>query len=471
MPGETYPFDEGVYEASPGLATFGDTAWDTVEALNKALSAGAGTDISTLTGGRALTLESLENVLMTTCYSAKDLVLFPRLKRQSIGAVTDSWVEKSERGQRGVAFADEDAAAVETSAIYNRRVGIVKFLSTMRTINLAKLLEANVMDVEAEEQLDGTLILLRDAEWALFEGDSSVVTQQFDGLAKIVADNGDAENYVDVGGATLTMEHLVEAAQVIRNRFGNPTELYLSTSVQTDLDQLTPPAHRVAVPGVGEGGVGWGAPISKLRTSFGTFQCNPNIFIVESAAPVGALASDPTPPISHAGAAASTGTIPAGTYEYRVSSVNKNGESTTVLIDAGVAVNGSQKVTLTIARSGTIDETGYYVYRGRKDVSTPADADVRFIGKVGYAGATTPFVDDGSVIPGTSKAFLLSQDPTLMAVDWRQLAPMMKFNLYPSTKAVKPWLQLLFGYLRVTKPKMHVVLKNIMPTNQSWTPF
>lgn len=464
-------FDEGVYGAAPGLATFGDTAWETVEALNKALTAGAGTDVSTLTGGRALTLESLENVLMTTCFSAKDIVLFPKLKRESIRAVTDSWVEKSERGTRGVAFVNEDAAATETSATYNRRVGIVKFLSTMRTINLAKLLEANILDVEAEEQLDGTLVLLRDVEWALYEGDSSVVTQQFDGLNKIIADNGDAANVVDVEGGPLTIEHLTEASNIIRNRFGNPTDLYLSTSVQSDLDQLTPPAHRVAIPGVGEGGVAWGAPVSRIRTTFGTFECNPDIYIVEGAAPAGAKASDPTPPTSVAGVAGSSGTIPAGTYEYRVSSVNKNGESTTVLIDAGVAVNGAQKVTLTITDSAAIDETGYYIYRGRKDVADPADADVRYLGKVAYGGATTTFVDDGSFIPGTSSAYLLTQDPTLMAIGWRQLAPMMRFNLYPSTKAVKPWLQLLFGYMRITKPKMHVRLKNIMPSNQSWNPF
>jgi hypothetical protein len=58
-----------------------------------------------------------------------------------------------------------------------------------------------------------------------------------------------------------------------------------------------------------------------------------------------------------------------------------------------------------------------------------------------------------------------------MAINWRQLLPMLKFPLYPTASAVVPWAQLMFGYLRVGKRRQHVVIKNVLPAGAGWLPF
>jgi hypothetical protein len=87
------------------------------------------------------------------------------------------------------------------------------------------------------------------------------------------------------------------------------------------------------------------------------------------------------------------------------------------------------------------------------------------------AGATTTFVDLNREVPGATESYILNLTPGHTAITWRQLLPMIKFNLYPTNAAVIPWAQLLFGYLRMSKRKHHVLVKNIVTKNQVWRPF
>jgi hypothetical protein len=87
------------------------------------------------------------------------------------------------------------------------------------------------------------------------------------------------------------------------------------------------------------------------------------------------------------------------------------------------------------------------------------------------AGATTVYTDYNRDIPGTSKAYILNMTPGDTAILWRQLLPMLKFALYPTQNAVIPWAQLLFGYLRISKLRHHVVIKNIVTNGATFRPF
>jgi hypothetical protein len=452
-----------------GMDRFGIASPADIEALGKALTAGSGTDMAALTGGRALTVQSLEQTLMVTTLSAEDIVLFKRLKKFPVYAVVDEWTEKSERGERGRSFAGETDDGNETSSTYARKVGQVKFLSTLRKVSYAKSLEKSIVDVIAEEQVDGTLVILRDAEWALFEGEAAVVTEQFDGLKAIVGAN--ADHVIDAQGAPLTQEMIAHAAEIIRRSFGVPTDLFLSTKAQTDLDMTLEPAYRVPLPDIPGGGVQLGSPVAGIRTSFGNVKTDPDLFVEEGGAPEGALTTDPTTPASVTAAASGSGnTLPAGDYYYRVSAVSRKGESTTVVLSGAVTVAAGEKVTLTITRGSATDTTGFYIYRSPKNGANTASG-MRLVGKVAYSGAaTTTWDDTGAWIPGTSCAYVLNMAEAYNAISWRQLLPMVKFPLYPATAPIIPWLQLLFGYLRVTKPKQHVLIKNVKPTQITWGP-
>ena len=53
---------------------FGETSWKVVSDLNKALSAGVATDVSTQSGGGALRVESLDATLKVVSFLMKNIV-------------------------------------------------------------------------------------------------------------------------------------------------------------------------------------------------------------------------------------------------------------------------------------------------------------------------------------------------------------------------------------------------------------
>ena len=472
----------------PNVPGMNGSEW---ESFMKAITAGYGTDLSTLSGGGALRVESLESTLMAVVQTMKDFALFNKLGKTPATATVDEWIEMSNVGYRlGGAFNTELGNINAQSGTYNRRVAFVKYLVTRRSVSFVQNVQQSVISAKAQEEVNGTLELLSSAEWACFGGDSSVVPAEFDGLQKSIEGSGSADNVIDLGGAALDtngFQAVLNAAQVIRKRghFGRPTDLFLSVAAQTDLDQGLDPAFRVPLNDVPNGGISLGSPVVGVRTSFGNIATNPDIFLEESKIPDESLspsiatASDPTPPVSMTAAvntdAASKFTAAnAGNYYYRVASISNKGESTTVLVSAGpIAVAAGQSVTLTITRSGAIDETGYIIYRGRLN-GTNGASDMRAMRRVAYSGSpTTVYVDQNRDIPGTSKGFVLNMDPAYNAISIRQLLPMTRFQLYPTQTAEDPWAQLLFCYLRVTKALQHVMIKNILPNTASakWHPF
>ena len=204
-----------------------------------------------------------------------------------------------------------------------------------------------------------------------------------------------------------------------------------------------------------------------FETSFSTI-ANANIGLqpasIVAAAPVSNVASNFTAP-------------QAGNYYYAVSGQNAAGQST-VLVSSQVAISAGQSVTLTITRSAGALETGYVLYRSRLNGSNVVagsvagqGSDFREMVRIPNAGATSTYVDTNFDMPGTSKAFVLNMTAGMTAITWRQLLPMVKFPLYPTNSAVIPWAQLLFGYLRISKRRQHVVIKNVLPNGALWRPF
>ena len=87
-----------------------------------------------------------------------------------------------------------------------------------------------------------------------------------------------------------------------------------------------------------------------------------------------------------------TGTLPAGTYSYRVSTRAYMGESA-LSAPAGVVLSGTGQVTVTIP--AVTGNRGYRVYR-----RGPADFDWRLIGTPASSASAVTFVDDGTATPG-----------------------------------------------------------------------
>lgn len=478
-------------ELAAGQSTTGAVNETVLGDLQKALTAGYGTDVSQLTGGGALRIQSLDRTMQATIQENKHFKLFNLLAKPSAGATVDEWTEQSGVGGfLGGSTNTETGVIEEATGDYARRVGLVKYLMTKRQVSLVSTLGNNIASSEAVEQQNGAKQLLTDAEFLCFDGDSAVVPTEFDGIAAqiiagVAAGQVDGGNVMDAEGQSLASINLLNQAAAhisSRKNFGTPTHLFMSQNVQADFDTGLDPAFRVPLPNVPGGGIMLGAPVNGIRTSWGDIAACPDVFINEGdhttpfevEYPVVAAKNVGIKPASVALAVATDvqskfGAAHGGNYFYLVTGVNAAGQSTGV-ITAQQAVAAGEKVTLTITASAGGQETGYAVYRSRKN-GTNAVLDFRLVKRIPKAGATTTFVDLNRDIPGTTKAYVLNMNPGDHAINWRQLLPMMKFPLYPTNAAVIPWAQLMFGYLRITKRRHHVVIKNIVPNNARWKPF
>ena len=483
--------------AGPNTGFMGD---DVVAELQKALTAGYGTDVSTLQGGGALRIQSLDRTMQTTIQENKHFRLFNKMPKPKAGATVDEWTEQnSVGGFLGGSTNSETGNIAAFTGNYNRRVGLVKYLMTQRQVSFVTTLQNGIADAQTIEYQNGALQLLSDAEYLSFAGDSTVVPTEFDGI-KALLEQGiaaglvDGANIIDVQSKTLASVNAMNiAAQQIAHygNFGTPTDLFCSTSVQADFDTGLDPAFRVPLNDVPGGGTQIGAPVVGIRTSYGNIANQPDVFIVDQdqlapfavLQPVAAAANAAQMPAAVAGVAATDpasmfGAPQAGNYYYYVEGVTAAG-GCTGRISAQVAVAAGQSVTLTITPSAAGGETGYAIYRSR--LNGPAvlagsifgqGSDFRLVRRIprNMAGATT-YLDQSRDIPGCLSAYVLNLAPGASALLWRQLLPMIKFNLYPTVSAVIPWAQLLFGYLRISKRRQHVVIKNILPSGAVWRPF
>lgn len=473
-----------------GVST-GEMGGEALEQLSKALTAGYGSDPAQFTGGSALRIQSLDKTMKSTIQENQHFRLFNALAKSGAGATVDEWTEQSGVGGfLGGTTNSETGTIAQAQGDYKRRVALVKYLMTRAEVSVVVTLGNNLASAKAVEARNAALRLLTDAEYLSFCGDSAVVPTEFDGIfAQIeagVADGSvDGGNIVDAGGQAITSVNSFNdaAAQIARRgNFGTPTHFFCSLDVQADMDTALDPAFRVPVDNAVDGGVRLGAPVTGIRTSHGNIASMPDVFIPDNtdlvpfqvAYPVVATANaglQPTvaTPVIASDAASKFGAPHAGNYYWMITGVNAAGQSTGV-VTAQTAVAAGQKATLTITASAGGQETGYAIYRSRMN-GTNAPADLRLVKRIPKAGGTTVFVDRNEDIPGTSKATILNMQRGADAISWRQLLPMMEFQLYPTQSAVLPWAQLLFGYLRLAKRRHHVVIKNILANKAVWRPF
>lgn len=463
---------------------------DQVAELQKALTAGYGTDVAGLTGGAALRIQSLEQTMLSTIQENKHFVLFNALQKANATATVDEWTEQSGVGGfLGGSTNSETGNIAAATGAYARRVGLVKYLMTRREVSLVQSLQNALADSEAVEQSNGALQLLSDAEYLSFEGDSDVVPTEFDGINKQIDSLNDTTHVIDarlVDWKLNSYSSVMAACQTISafGNFGTPTDIFLSQQAQADLDLGLEGAYRVALTS-NPTSLTKGAPVVGIRTSFGDVATKPDVFIrdevqkttYDSQYPAVATAQVAIKPQavspSVAGTAADSNFVGAaylGTYYYAVAGINASGQSGALLSTQVTLVSGHTCV-LTITGSAGAGETGYVIYRGARNGPNLL-SDMREMKRIPVTlGGTTTFTDKNFDVPGTTNAYILNLASGAKAITWRQLLPMMKFPLYPTVSATIPWAQLLFGYLRLGKRKHHVRIKNIVASGAVWKPF
>lgn len=474
-----------------GAAIAGEMGTQQLEELQKSLQAGYGSDVSSLEGGSALRIQSLDTTLQATVQENQHFALFNQLPKPKATAVLDEWTEQSSIGGfLGDSFNDQDGAAAETNGIYQRMVGKVKYMTTYRKVPIVLQSQNNIVDAVSLETVNGTKQLLSSIEFTLFEGNDLVLPKSFPGVRAQIESLDSADHVIDMRGAALdNVDPIMKAAETVFGfgNFGKITDLYMPPSVQTDLNTNLDPAFRVALDN-SPNSVAYGTHVRAIQTSWGAIATKNDVFIrdeklqkpfelrntVHAAQAVANLPFKPQAMTAVAGAGGADSyweAAHAGTYVYFVTGINEKGETQALAATGGaVTVAAGQQVTITITASASQQETGYVIYRGRKN-GTADLSDTREMVRVARTGASTVVIDKNRELPGTTCAYALNMSASDHAIAWRQFLPMMKIPMAAVNSPIIPWLQMICGYLRISKRNQHVVLKNIVPRGAVWKPF
>ncbi|WP_175787431.1 hypothetical protein [Burkholderia anthina] len=474
-----------------GMTTAGAMSQGEFESLQKALEAGYETNMQGMQGGSALRIQSLDTTLQATVQDNSHFALFNALPKPRATAVLDEWTEQSEIGGFfGSTFNTQDGAAMQTNGSYTRMVGQVKYLTTYRSVPIILERQNNIEDVVTLETMNGAKQLLTDIEIGLFEGDDGVLPLSFPGIRKQIESLGSSDHVIDMRGSPLTaIDAISTAAEVIFGfgNFGKATDIYVSPSTQTDLNNGLDPAFRVVQSGQASSTVR-GTAVTGIQTSFGQIKTKSDVFIRDermkqpfetysaqtlqiavnnaSFKPQGVALSANGADVNSQFSAAQ-----AGNYYWAVAGINQAGQTQAVVSAQGAVVGGGS-MKLTITASAGQAETGYVIYRGRLN-GTNQLSDVREMARIPYVAgnATTVYTDTNAEIPGSTSAFILNLSPSDHAIAWRQYLPMLKIPMAAVNSPIQPWLQMICGYLRISKRKQHVVVKNIVTNSQAWRPF
>lgn len=452
---------------------FSQGSTDVISALHKALSAGSGVDAAAFTGGRALIPESLDTTLVNVLWNQEEAKLFKALKKQPVKSPVHQWTKRTDVGASDGAWVAEGGDSIEADQTIQRMFAVMKYLQTLRKVTLQMTLTNSIEDSIALEKQAGALWIIKQVERALFNGDSSVVAEEPDGLDKLIT-----TNIIDLRGKTANSSQfetaISEACRRIRGYFGVATDMFMSLMAMDNVQGLLRDRIRFPANSGGDGRTLGNMIFEQYPTPFGKPNLNDDIFITEGGAPVASALTTTRPSqvtISLSRQAASGGRTShfasgdAGSYYYKVVAVNKYGgalASTAVQVTNVVA---GDEVVIAIT-DGSTAGTGYFVYRSKKDAADGTDC--RYAYKIARASASPTIYDTNADLPGCSSSYILNLNSTYDAIEWQQFLPLMKFDLYPTNAPIFPFLMLLFGTLGLKKEEQTVRIKNIAPSTLGW---
>lgn len=486
--------------APGGAAALGASQGGALESLgdlSKALQASNyQTDVTTLDGGGALGVQSLDTAMKTTVQENEHFTLFNRLQQTKATNIVDEYVRQSGVGGFLGGSTNSQMGVVRAAqGEYSREVGLVKFLMSLRQVGYVLNIGKNIVEATAVEERNGALQLLTDANYLLYHGNADASPTQFDGIfaqidKEISAGKMSEDNVVDMRAKPLNSVEPFSKINVAVSRYGSwgrSTDVFLPNSVQNDLNMGLDPAFRWIPQGGNTPMIG--GHVEGIRLQNGVLKTNMDTFIHDEENPMVYPFEHHFPDIATKNAAFKPTSVTAdatndavdsyfesghaGNYYYAVAAIGAGGEGQTQIVKTTqTAVAAGKKVVLTINQSSSGTESGYAIYRSRQN-GTDEVADLRLVKVIAKTGATTTFTDLNRDIPGTVCVPLLNMGPSADAIGWRQFQPMIKIPL-PFGVGGMPvisWFQFLFGYLRMTKPKHHGYIKNILPSNAKWRPF
>jgi len=457
-----------------GIDGFGSTSGQQLGDLTKALNVGQEINApgAVVAGdGFALRVESLERTLRSTTYRMDHIRLWKQVsKLAAFNTVEEHGMLDSFGENPDGAWMDEGDLPEEESSTVRREYSVVKYIGTTRSVShVSTMIKPAYGSVLSQETVNGTMHLLRVIERALFYARSDLSALQFDGFEKLLEDNLPATHKIDLRGAPLSEDVLIDAGLTVSDAptYGRMTDLYCTPKVHADLVKTFFPKERYDLFTKRSDGM-IGLDISGFTSPSGPVRFQPDVFITDGGAPNAAALGDaakipsaptvssaPTTPVE---ATAQFTADDAGDYFYFVVAANRYGKAAAIDLVAGptaVTVAAGDKVTFGLT-PGAVQPDWWEIYRTAKDGAAGSE---RLILRIPHtAGAGEETIDDlNAVLPYTSSAFGFQMNTEAMSV--KQLAPMLKIPLATIDTSIR-WAQVCY-LVPVIYSNKHILFQNV----------
>jgi hypothetical protein len=429
------------------------TMYKSMEGLAKAtLDVGTLTNFANVTGGQALGYVSLDTRMARATVRPSSFTIYQALDKSLAWQIVDFWALAKATGGAppGSAFANYSnvtSGSLATSAgTYDMMNILLKLALDGRAITTALASQNNYVNVSEQENTNAALVVLQTFNWAIYHGNSTIFTNQFDGISAQLVNNGfgasnvfDFYNFSNEYSAShswspeLTLYNLIyEAAAKITSYgvYGHITHAFMSPTAMGALQGLTNTILNNVITQINE--LQDRAPIVingnfiGMQTRYGHIQFPMDLFIDARDTPVQALVvdghtqvlGDNTPnPTSITNPTTVTGTVNTsganiigsefngsytpgggGSYMYAVAATDSSMNETVLSLSLLVSgVNSGNSVSVAITPNGAA-ASAFRVFRsglgGIQNNSTvtagvtPAvAAEFRYIGSIAANGS------------------------------------------------------------------------------------
>jgi hypothetical protein len=446
-----------------------------VNELQKALSAGYGTDAAQFTGGRVLIPENLESEVVNVVSQLKeDCKVMNQVKKTPVKSTVHEVILRTGHGDWRHLSVAEGGESVDTDQTLNRMPFAMKYLQTRRSVTKQMESAETFEGALASEKISGVETIIKGSEYMCFHGDSAIVPTEFDGFLAAINKAKEADrNIINLKGAkigTYGEKIFDEIAAKVRRKGGFIDKALFPTVLAKDIKELfeekqryimNQPVPNLSFKSIPDYGTAIGANIALSGEEAG----DDMFFEVKGTVVAeGDTTKRPAAPASVTAASSGTGSSfaasDAGDYIYTVHAVNQYGISAGTTIAAAATVAAGNKVTLTITPGSGVRGTGYIICRSKKDGTQVMEMD-----KVADSGeSTTVYEDKNEELPGTASMIFLPKKRFQPVYTFAQLLPVCTFPLSPVNKAETPFLVMMFGALEVRAPKQCGLVKNIAYT-------
>lgn len=449
-----------------------------VQALHKAVQeAGSGVDAASFaTTGRALGRESLDDVLQIVTISEKRASLWRAIKKDPLFAIIDQYDRLTSEGDDyfGVGTSETGSPPDAISNIARAFVGVRNYRDIRKTSDIIGRVN-NIVDPVKQAERDGTRRLVKILNTDFYWGNSAIPTR-VDGLLQTLVFGGHTVPTQDYAGAVMTEGDEWEwlTAEVM-NAGGTSTHAFMNPLLGADFNLMYEANKRLQVTAGQDDSSAtyYGATLGGLDTANGRLEFERDPFNkIGWACP--AIARGPEPPAAATLNSATPGgsghNSLTGTYYYKITAINDNGESAPATSGA-ISVSEGEHVTINVTPGDSVT-TGFRVYRSARNASSAADC--RFLWQFAWDGSGATDWDDAFVlVPGTAHIPIIDMLPEDTTMQWSQLVALEKKDFAPI--GFYEWFGLtLTGALRIAKPEWFGIMLNILPLRlraAGWDPM